>query len=263
MLQIVGLELDAVQLLVSSQLLDLLLRRLLAQHHLALLVAGELVEEVLLRQPRSPVLLLAETLGNGEERHQRVAVDTVHLHLLRHLQRVRQRLRQVGKHRLHLLRTLQPLLLRIVHAVRVRIVLLRCQANQVVVRLAMALLHKMRVVRRHQLDPVLPRQPYQLRLHLHLPAVRLVVRVRLVRFVAHQLYVVVLAEHPLEPQHRLLRTLQVALHDQLRNLAAQTRRAHNQPLVVLLQHLVVYPRAVVQTVRIRYRRQLAQRMVTL
>ena len=263
MLQVVGLELDAVQLLVSAKLLDFLLRGLLAQHHLALFVAGELVEEVLLRQSRAPFLLPAEILRNREHRHQRVAVHTVHLHLLCHLHRVGQRLGQVGKHRLHLLRTLQPLLLRVVQAVRVSVVLLRRQANQVVVSLAVLLLHKVGVVRRHQLDVVFPRQAYQLRLHLHLPAVGVVVRIRLVRLVAHQLDVVVVAEHPLEPQHRLLRTFQVALHDQLRNLAAQARRADNQTLVVLLQHLVVYPRAVVQTVRIRYRRQLAQRMVAL
>ena len=227
----------------------------------ALLVARELVEEVLLRELLPPVLLASEALGDGEYWHQRVAVDAVGLDFRRHLHRVLQRLRQVGEHLGHLLRALQPLLLGVVQAVGVVIVLLRGQTDEVVVGVAVLLGHEMGVVGGHQLDVVLPGQSYQLRLHLHLPLVSVVVGVGLVGLVAHQLDVVVVAEALLEPQHLLLGLLQLAGHDELRNLATQARRADDEALLVLLQHIVVDARTVVETVGVGYRCQLAERMV--
>ena len=77
--QVVGLELDAVELVVAAQLLDFLLCGLPTHHHLAFLVAGEFVEEVLFAEFRPPLLLFAEALGNGEDRHQRIRVNAIGL----------------------------------------------------------------------------------------------------------------------------------------------------------------------------------------
>ena len=220
LLQIVGLELDAVQLVVASEFLNLLLCIGLAHHHLVLLVLGKLVKQVLLRKPLAVLLLTAKLGGYVEHRHDGVAVYAVHLHLVCHLLGVLQCLGDVGKDGCHLLRGLHPLLLGIVHAVGVGIVLLRGYADKMVVRLAVLLLYKVHVVGGHQLDVVLPRQLYQHRVHPLLPLVGLPVGIGLVGLVTLQLDIVVVAEHPLKPQHRLLGAFQVAPHNQLGDFSA-------------------------------------------
>ena len=80
--QVVGLELDAVDLVVAAKLLDFLLTLLTRQRVLAVLVGGELSVEVFLRELLAPLLLGAERLGNGEERHNRVVIQRVDFHLI-------------------------------------------------------------------------------------------------------------------------------------------------------------------------------------
>ena len=114
--QVVGLELDAVELVVSAQLLDLLAPLLFGHDHLSVLVARELVEEVLLRQAGAVFLLRAEVGRNGERRHDRRMVDGVALHLVAYIDRRGHRLGvRLAEDRGHFGRRLEPLLLRIEH----------------------------------------------------------------------------------------------------------------------------------------------------
>ena len=80
--QIVGLELDAVDLIIAAQLLDLLLTVLGRELVLAILIARELVVELLLCELLPPLFLRTKFLRNGEERHDRVVVEAVGLHLI-------------------------------------------------------------------------------------------------------------------------------------------------------------------------------------
>ena len=80
--QIVGLELYAVYLVVASQFLDFLLGIFRWQWVLAVLVGSKLLIELLLGELLPPLFLGTELLRNGEERHDRVIVETVDLHLI-------------------------------------------------------------------------------------------------------------------------------------------------------------------------------------
>ena len=80
--QVVGLELDAVDLIVATQFLDLLLALLWGQGVLAVLIAGELLIELLFRELLAPLLFCAKRFRDGEERHDGVGIQTVGLHLI-------------------------------------------------------------------------------------------------------------------------------------------------------------------------------------
>ena len=80
--QVVGLELDAVDLIIATQFLNLLLALLWGQGVLAVLIAGELLIELLFRELLAPLLFCAKRFRDGEERHNGVGIQTVGLHLI-------------------------------------------------------------------------------------------------------------------------------------------------------------------------------------
>ncbi len=238
-LQIVRLQLDAVQAVDASQLLDFLLPLLLRHHHIPFFVAGELVEQVL-RRVLLPVLLLrTDFRRNGKHRHQRVGIQLVLLHLVRHLLRILDGFGQVGKQLRHLLRRLEPLLAGVAHPVRVVDILARIQANQQIMRLRILGIQEMDVVRRQELDAQLFRHLDFLPDALLLPVVHIRPLLRLLRRVAHHLQIIILPEQVLVPQRRLLRPLQIACHNLLVDFPSETRGRDYQPLMVFLQQLLV------------------------
>ena len=95
--QVVGLKLDAVQVVVSAQLLDLGLGILLRQHHIAVLVAGKLVKKLLLGDAPAILLLSTEILRDGKVGHDGLVVDGVSLHLVDNLHRIGDGLGDIGK----------------------------------------------------------------------------------------------------------------------------------------------------------------------
>ena len=113
--QIVSLKLDAVNLVVSAQLLYLLLSFLRWQLVLTVLIAGELLEEILLAELSSPLLFGAKVLGDREERHDGIALYVVGFHLVEHLAGICQSLGNVLEHFVHLLTRLEPLLFGVQH----------------------------------------------------------------------------------------------------------------------------------------------------
>ena len=114
--QIVGFEFDTIESIVASHLLHLLLPFLLAHDDIAMLVAGELIEEVFLGVLLAVFLFRAKILGDREFRHDRVGVDTIGLHLVDDLLRVLQSKRHIGEDASHFLWCLQPFLLGVVHS---------------------------------------------------------------------------------------------------------------------------------------------------
>ena len=123
--QIISLELDAVNLIVATQLLNLLLPFLWCQLVLAILITGKLLIQVILRELLPPLFFRTERLRNGEERHNRVMVQAVDLYLVENLQRVRQSLRHITKNLIHLCLSLKPLLFRVEHTSRIIQILTR------------------------------------------------------------------------------------------------------------------------------------------
>ena len=108
--KIVRLELYAVDLVVASEFLYFLQPLFFRQLVLAVLVRGELLEEILFRELPPPLLFRPEILRYGEERHDGVALDVVCLHLVENLDSVCQGFGYVGEDLVHLLARLEPFL---------------------------------------------------------------------------------------------------------------------------------------------------------
>ena len=262
--QVVGLELDAVEFVVSAQLLDLLAPLLFGHDHLSVLVARELVEEVLLRQAGAVFLLRAEVGRNGERRHDRRMVDGVALHLVAYIDRRGHRLGvRLAEDRGHFGRRLEPLLLRIEHPFGIVEVLARREADQAVVRLGVVFVHEVHVVGADRAYPVSGGQFAQVSVHLELHGVGLVVGPLDGRLVELELQIVVVAEDPLVPEDRLLGLLHVVGRDRARHFARQTGRAADQSLVVLLDLHAVRTWAHVEALGPRLRDDLDEVVVTL
>ena len=110
-LQIIRLKLDAVEPVVAAEFVDTFFRLLLGHDYLAVLVARELVVELLVCELLPPLLLRAERLRYIEQRHNRVFVQVIDLHLACHLQGVGECFWYIVEDSLHFLGCLEPLLL--------------------------------------------------------------------------------------------------------------------------------------------------------
>lgn len=262
--QVVGLELDAVELVVAAQFLDLLAPLLFGEDDVVVLVARELVVEVLLGEPRAVFGLGAELLGDLERRHDRRMVDRVALDLVADIDRRPHRLGiRLAEDRGHLGRRLQPLLLGVEHALRVVEVLARREADQPVVGLGVVLVHEVYVVGADHAHTVFGRQLAQVLVHLELHGVGLVVGPLDGRLVQLELEVIVVAEDPLVPADRLFGPLHVVGRDGAGHLAGQAGRTADQPLVVFLNLGAVGTRAHVEALGPRLRDDLDQVVVSL
>ncbi len=247
--QVVGLELYAVELVISPEFVNLLLRVLGRQHYIAVLVAGELVKQFLLCDPRAVFLLGAEILGYLEERHDRGVVYRIGLALAENLQCVLQRLRQIGKHLGHLLLRLEPFLLRVAHTVRIHQIIVGGDADEAVMRFGILGVDEVGVVGADDLYAVAAREVDEHGVDPLLLLECLAVGSRDIRAVALQLYVIVVAEHTLEPLHLFLSLLYLARGDKARNLPAKTGRAHYQTFSVGGKSLLVGSGVVIEPVR--------------
>ena len=262
--KVVGLELDTVEFVIAPEFLDLLAPLLLGHHHAAVLVARELVVEILLREALAVARLGSELRGNLELRHDRRVVDRVVLDPVADLDRRGHRLGiRLPEDRGHLGGGLEPLLLRIEHALRVVEILSRREADQAVVRLGVVLVDEVHVVRADRADMVFRGQLPQVFVDLQLHGVGLVVRTLDGGLVELQLEEVVLAEEVLVPQHRLLGPGVVLGRNGARHLPGQAGRAADQPLVVFFQLRAIRSRAHVESFGPRLRDDLDEVVVSL
>ena len=117
--QIVGFQFDAIQFVESTELFDFRHTVLFAHHHVAVLIAGKLFEEVLLGIFGPIPLLSTEVLGYGKVGHDGGMVYAVSLDFIADFACVGQHLGQVGEDGVHLGLRLKPLLLGVEHAVGV------------------------------------------------------------------------------------------------------------------------------------------------
>ena len=248
--QIVGLELDAVDLVVAAQAVNHGLSLFGVEGMLAVLIGGELLVELLLGELLPPLLLRAEAFGNGEEGHDGSVVNAVDLHLVEDLQGVGQCLWHVAEHLVHLRPGLEPLLLAVAHAVGVVEVLARGQTEQVVVGLGRLLVLEVHVVGADDLDAILLGQLQQHTVGLLLQGKGLTVGqdCGVLHLVTLQLQVVVVAKHAMIPLAGLAGSRNVVVDDLGGHLACDTGRANDEVLVVFLQVGAVGARTVVVAV---------------
>ena len=257
-LQVVGLELDPEHLVVAAEPLEVL----------RLVLGVELRPERRLVEPLG-VLLLAAELGRYRKlRHDRIGVEFVLLDHVRHLLRRVDDFRMVGEEGAHLLLGLEVLLARVDHPLRVGKLRARRKRKQDVVRVVVLLFEEVDVVCRDDAYAELPAERKDGIRHIALAGVQLVelvyrrggyllaVAFALPRRMQHDLKGVVVAKEVLVPSGDLLGLLRVvpALHGRVEvvgDLARYARRRAVQPLVVLLEKLVVDSRIVVVAVDVR------------
>ena len=144
--QVVGLELDTVELVVTAEFFDLFVGFLFAHDHIPVLVTRELVEEFALGDPLPVLLLGAELLRNGECRHDGGVVDRIALDLVAYVDRRGHRFGHIPENRGHLGPRLEPLLLRVEHSLGVVKLLFCAEADQTVVSFGILLVHEVHVI---------------------------------------------------------------------------------------------------------------------
>ena len=175
--------------------------------------------------------------------------------LLGHLQRVLHRVGHLGEERLHLLRAAQiELRLDILHPLRVAEQRLRAEADETIVRVRMALLDVVNVIRRDALQAELLRPRDEMLVHLRLlgNGVILEFEIEIVR-----------AKSLLKPINAIARLLQVILDDGLGNFARHAAGERDQALVMLREDFLVDARLVVIALQMRRRGELDQILVSL
>ena len=248
--EVVGFELDAVELVNATQLLYLLLSVFAGQGVLAVLVAGEFAEEVLVGVFLPQALFGAEFFGDGEEGHDGIGLEVVDFHFVEYLAGVAECFGQVGEDGVHLGACLEPFLLGVAHAVGVVQVLARREAEEQVVGFGVVLVEEVGVVGADELYAMLACQldedgvdPF-----LHFVGLAVGHLCGVCHLVALQLQVVVVAPDVVEPLDGLLCSCQVAVLNLLGHFAADAGGADDESFVELCQVLVVGARTHVEAI---------------
>ena len=241
--QIVGFQLDTVELVISAQTLDFGFGGFLVEHYVAVFVLCKLVEKVFLGQALAIFGFRTKLFGDGKGRHDGRMVDGIVFHLVQHLQCVGQCFGNVGKQLVHFGFCLHPFLFGIKHALGVVQVFAGAEANQTVVCLGVLFVYKVDVVGTYYLDIVFLGQLQHVGIGFLLHGIGFVVGTRHSGFMTLQLQIVVLAKEILVPAHGFLGFFQLVVDNLFGNLATDTGRADNKSLMILLQFAAVGTRA--------------------
>ena len=259
--QIIGFELDTVETVVAAQLLHLLLGIFLAHDDIAMLITGELVEQVFLSEFLTVFLLGTKVLGDGEFGHDRVGVDAVGFHLVDDLLGVLQHFGMVGEDTPHLFWRLQPFLLGVVHTRWVIEVFARAQADETVMGLAVFFLHKVDVIGGDDLDLILLCQIKDNLVHLFLSFVNFGVATGFVGLMTLYLKIVIFAKEVLEPSYRGFGALHVAIHDFLWHLTCEACRTTDQAFMVFFKQAMVDAGIIIETFSVGDGTQFAEAVI--
>ncbi len=263
--QIVGLELDAVELVDAAQLLHFLLTFLLGQLVFTVLIAGELLEKLLGGNLAAPFFLGAETFGNGEERHDGGMLDVVGLHLVEYLNGIAERLGNIGEDFVHLLLRLKPFLLGIEHTGGVVEVLTRGETEQMVVSLSVLLVHEVGIVGADELDAIFLSQFDEHAIGFLLQGEGFAVGpdAGVFHLVALQLQIIIVAEDTFIPLDSLTGSGNIVADNLGRHLSGYTGRAYDEVFVITLQVFAVRSRTHVEAIDPRTRDEFDQILVAI
>ena len=269
------LEVDALLLLRRERLAVALVRALVGQMTqvrdrvaeavpavIALLVAPARVDDLLVLL-HMRVDVLHEGRIDFEHGQNGVAVDGIGLHLVQDLEGVGDGFRVVREQAQHLLLALEVFLLRIAQAGGIVQVGIGGQADEAVVDGTVLLADEVHVVRGDDLHVVLFGQLEDDLVVDHLVVIDFARKAGDFGLVEHYLQVVVVPEHFLVPVDDFIDLGHVAGKDRAGHLARHAGAAADESLVVLLQHLVADPGAVIHTLDVRRGNDLHQVLVPL
>ena len=127
--QIIGFQLDTIQLFVTSQSLNLGLCRRFIHDHIAIFILGKFIEQIFFGEFLTIFLFCSEIFGNGKSRHDRRIIDRIKLYLIAYIASIRQCFGHIGKHFVHFFTGFHPLLFGIKHTVRIVQILTRTQTD--------------------------------------------------------------------------------------------------------------------------------------
>ena len=195
------------------------------------------------RDQFAQITFAREMFRRRKNREMQFAKLNLQVALLGDFERVPDRLGRVGEARLHFLRRAQVKLLRLVaHPFRVGQLRLRADANQAIVRVRMAFLDVMNVIRRDEFEAEFLRPLDQMLVDLRLfrDAVVLQFEVKILR-----------AERLLEPIHRVARLVQLVFEDPIRDFARQAAGHRDQAFLVRGQDFLVNARLVIIALQMR------------
>ena len=204
-----------------------------------MLITGELLEQILLSQTLTVLILGSELNRNLKVRHDGRMVDGVLLNLIQDLNRALKRLGHILKQSVHLLGGLEPLLLGVTHQVGVIGRTSGREAYQQFVGIGILLIKEMDIVGADQLYAELARHLNEMFVHVLLQGERLMVGIGYCGLVTLQFQIVVLTEKVMEPLDHLLGLIYLSCGDEFGDLTAQTCRAADYALVILFQIIFV------------------------
>ena len=235
--EIVRLEFDAIEFVVSAEFLDLGLAFFAVDDHIAVFVLREFIVELLFGKPFSVLLFRSEFRGNVEVGHDGAMVDAVDLHLVDDLLGGGKRFRQIGEDFVHFRLCFEPFLLRVEHARRIVDEVVGGKADEEIVCLGIFFVGKVRVVGANVFHAAFLGELQQCFVGLHLQRVGFAVGTlrRIFDFVPLEFEIIVLSENLLEPSHRFFGALEVATQNLARNFSAQAGRRNDESLFESLE----------------------------
>ena len=255
--EILRLELDSDNLVVTAELIDAPGRIHVGQSRLVILFLRSLFG--------------AETRGNVELRHDRIGIELIFLYSVGDLERIVDKLGIFGEKPTHVLLALEPLFARVDHSLRVAHLRARRKREQHVMGIVVVLFEKVDVVRRDHADieffAELEHSLYDLDLAL-VEIAEIVARLKrnviaeLGRLVKHHFKRIIIAEKILIPLRYAFRLGHVAVVDGARNFTRDARRRAVKTFVIFLQKRVVDTRVMVKAVDMRGRNELYEIMIT-
>ena len=206
------------------------------------------------RQQMSQIAVAGEMFRRTKHRIKtrvaRLRKGNLQIAFVRNFARVEHRLRHFGETRLHLLRAAQIKLLRHIaraHALGIAQQILRADAHQAVMRVRMAFLDIMHVIRRHAFQTKLLREDEQLLVHFRLLGNTVILQFEEKIFSAQRL---------LEKIHRIARLGDLIFHDQIGNFARETAGHRDQARAEFRENFFVNARLVVVAVQMCSGREL-------
>ena len=259
--QIIRFQLNTVKLIIAAQFFYFGLSSILAHHHIAVFILRKFIEQILFRVLFPILFLCSKVLRNGKSRHNRSMVDTVKLHLVTNIYRIRQRFGYIGKDFIHFRTRLHPFLLGVKHTVGVIQIFSRTQANQTVVCFGILLVYKVNVIGAHQLHIIFFGILYQFLISNLLQFIRFVIGTGYGGLMTLQLQIKVIAKNAFIPLDSLFSLFILSGNDILRHFTGNTSRTDNQSLVIFLQFHTVGTRTHIKSFRPCLRYQLDKIMI--
>ena len=235
--EIVRFEFDAIEFVVSAELLDFGFAFFAVYDDIAVFILGKFVVELGFCEALSVFFFGAKVFRNVEVGHDRAVIDAVEFHFVDNLLRGGERFGKIGEDLVHFGLRFEPFLFGVEHARGIVDEVVGGKADQKIVGFGIFLIGEVRIVGADVFYSAFFRQFEQDLVGLDLQRIGFSVGTLggIFHLVALKFEIVVFAESFLEPHDGFLGTLEVAGEDLSWNFSTQTGRRNDESFFELLK----------------------------